>query len=219
MYRRSLIDRLESRFGKYAVRNLMPIIVGAMGIVFIMDMFVSSYSGMSVLNMLVFDREAIFAGQLWRIFTFVFIPPESSAIFIIFSLYFYWLLGSALERELGAFRFNLFYFCGIICSMLSGLITGYATNYYLNMSLFLAFAAVYPDFEILLFFFLPVKMKYLAFIDAALLAVSFFRISRVGRIAMLVSFANIFIFFAPELIRRTKNLVQRIKYKINMRKK
>jgi len=218
LYCRSFLDKLENKFGKFAINNLMPIIIGAMGIVFIMDLFISSGTGYSVISMLDFNRSAIFAGQVWRILTFIFIPPESSIIFIIFALYFYWILGSALENNWGAFRFNLFYFCGILCSIITGFITGYATNYYLNMSLFLAFAALYPDFEILLFFVLPLKMKYLAIVDVVLLALTFFRVSWVSRIALLVSFVNLLIFIFPNFIRLVKNLIWKIKYKFKTRK-
>ncbi len=87
--------------------------------------------------------------------------------FIAFSLYFYYLIGTALEREWGSFWFDVYYFCGAIGTVIAGFITGSATNYYLNMSLFFAFAALYPNFQVLLFFFIPIKIKWLAYVDAA----------------------------------------------------
>ena len=126
------LKKLEYKLAPHAIHNLMTIMIGAMAIVFVAD-FAVSMAGM-------FDRDAVFAGQVWRIFSFIFLPPDSSPIFIIFALYLYWLMGTSLEREWGALYFNLFYLAGIIGALIAGFITGYATNNYLNMSLFLAFA-------------------------------------------------------------------------------
>ena len=152
------LAQIERKLSKYAIQNLMTIIVGAMAIVYIADFLVYTGTGKSLISMLYFNRAAIAAGQWWRVITFVFCPPNTRLIFIIFAFYFYWLIGSAIERSWGTFRFNLYYLCGIIGAIISGLITGYATNDYLNMSL-LAFAFFYPEFEVLLFFILPVKLS------------------------------------------------------------
>ena len=196
---RNLLNRLEYKFGKYAISNLMLIVVGAMGIVFIMDLLISAAMGISISSQLSFDRGAIFQGQIWRILTFAFLPPNSSLIFILFSLYFYYIIGSALEREWGAFRFNLFYLCGILCTIAAGFITGSATNYFLNMSLFFAFALLYPNFEILLFFFIPLKIKYLAYLDAAYFLYLFIISGISGKLAIAVSLLNLLLFFWSDL--------------------
>lgn len=144
----------------------MMIIVFGMAAVYLFDLLFYPVNHISLSSLLAFDRSAILRGQIWRIVTFVFIPPNSSPFFIFLSLYFYWLIGSSLENQWGAFRFNVFYLCGVIGTMLFGFITGYATNYYLNLSLFFAFALIFPDFQLMLFFILPVKVKYLALLDA-----------------------------------------------------
>ena len=113
-------------------------------------------------------------GQIWRFLTFLFLPSSSSPLWVLLNLYFYCLLGNALEKEWGTFRLNLFYLSGILGSVLAALVTGYGVNRYLNLSLFLAFAALYPNFELLLFFVVPVKAKYLAVIDLLYSAGSFF---------------------------------------------
>lgn len=195
MNKERLLDRLQRKFGRYAISNLMYYIVGGMAIVFVMDLIVLPASNFSLTYALAFDRDAIFHGQIWRIITFVLIPPDSSIIFIVFSLYFYWLIGTGLENQWGSFRFNVYYLCGVVCTVIVGLITGYATNYYLNMSLFLAFAIIYPDFQVLLFFCIPVKIKYLALVDVLLLAVSFYYASWAGRIALIVAVGNVILFF------------------------
>ncbi len=211
-YRRGLIDRLERKFGKLAIKNLMLIIVGAMAIVFLMDIFVSAKTGYSLWGRLAFHRESILAGEVWRIFTFVFLPPNSSLLFIIISLYFYYLIGTTLENQFGAFGFTLYYFLGIAGAIISGFITGYVTNYYLNMSLFLAFAILNPNFEILLFFFIPLRMKWLAVIDAVLLGISFVFSTWSGRLALVMALVNLLIFFTPHLIDHIKAADRRRKW-------
>ena len=152
-------------------------------------------------------------GQVWRILTFIFIPPDSSIVFIVFSLYFYWLIGSALENQWGAFRFNVFYLCGMLGTIIVGFITGYALNNYLNLSLFFAFALIYPDFQLMLFFFIPVKVKYLAFIDAAYFILMLIMGSWRNKIILLVALANVILFFGRDFIDKIKNRYRRYKYR------
>jgi len=216
--RRGWINKLERKFGRFAVNNLMLILVGAMAIVFIMDLALSPQMGVSLGSRLYFNRDAIFSGEIWRVFTFLFLPPESSLIFIVFALYLYYILGSTLEREWGAFGFTLFYFLGAVGAIASGMITGYATNYYLNMSLFLAFAILNPDFELYLFFFVPIKMKWLAILDGVLLGIDFAYSSWRGRIALLAALVNLLIFFTPQLVDRIKAMYRKWKWKRNFRK-
>ena len=161
------LDKLERKFRKFSIPNLMNLILVGMAVVFLSDIFLSVQYGTTLSSYLYFSRSAIFHGEVWRILSFLFIPINSSPIWILFSMYFYWLIGSGLEREWGSFRFNVFYLCGAIGTILSGLITGYVGNTYLNFSLFLAFALLYPDFQVMLFFILPVKMKWLAWLDVA----------------------------------------------------
>lgn len=215
MNKERLLDRLQWKFGRFAISNLMYYIVAGMAVVFVMDLVVFPASNFSLYNLLAFDRDAVFHGQIWRIISFVLIPPDSSIIFIVFSLYFYWLIGSALENQWGAFKFNVFYFCGAICTMVVGLITGYATNYYLNMTLFLAFAIVYPNFQVLLFFCIPIKVKFLAIVDALVLAVSFYYSGWSGRIALLVAIANIILFFWHDFIDSIKAYKRRRQWQKN----
>lgn len=216
--RKKLLNSLEYKYGKYAVNNLMLIVVGAMAIVFVMDLLISSASGISIYSLLMFNRSAIFRGEVWRILTFAFLPPNDSLIFIIFSLYFYYMIGTALEREWGAFRFNLFYIAGIIGTIISGLIMGFADNYFLNMSLFLAFAILYPNFQILLFFILPVKMKYLAYLDLALFAYMFIVNSWSVRLCIIVSLINLILFFWDDFLNEIKRIFMNIKFMMNRNK-
>jgi hypothetical protein len=211
----SLLQRLEYKFGRFAIRNLMMIIVGAMGIVFISDFMLP----ISISGAFAFHREAILAGQVWRIITFIFMPPAASPIFIVFALYLYWMMGSALENEWGAFRFNIFYLCGMIGTIGAGLLTGFATNSYLNLSLFLAFAILYPNFEIRLFFVLPVKMKWLAYFNAAFLVYSFIVVETWSeRLALIVSVLNIILFFWKDFMNIINRMRAKAKWNNNFRR-
>lgn len=202
-------DKIARRFSRLAIPDLMKYIVLAMGAVFIID-FVTGYQASSLL---LFDWAAIQQGQVWRLISFIFIPVNSSPIFIIFSLYFYWMIGVGLEQEWGAARFNLFYLTGIVGTIIAGIITGYAVNFYLNLTLFLAFAVLFPNFEVRLFFFLPVKMKWLAWIDAAYLAYLLIISDWPGRLAIIVSLANFILFFWQSAWTRVVNFRRQQKWK------
>lgn len=208
------LRRLEYKLAPYAITNLMTIIIGAMAIVYVADIVVASTGkDVSLYSWLMFDRAAIAAGQVWRIFTFIFLPPDTNLIFVFFALYFYYIMGTVLEREWGALRFNIFYLCGIIGALISGFISGYATNSYLNLSLFLAFAIFYPNYQVLVLFFLPIKVKWLAWIDAALIAVSFIFSNWSGKLAILFSVINVIIFFYRDFWYEIKRAWTNMKFR------
>ena len=213
-YRQGLIDKLDRKFGRYAVKNLMMILVGAMAIVYVMDMMFMSSMGVSLWSRLSFNRAAIMNGEVWRIVTFLFLPPSSSGIlWTIISLYFYWFVGSALEEKWGAFGFNAYYLLGAIGAIASGFITGFATNTYLNLTLFIAFALLYPCYELRLFFFIPLEARWIAVLDIVLLVWMFINNAWAGRIALIIAVINLLIFFTPHLIDHIKSIYRRIKWK------
>ena len=205
------LNELERRFKRYTVSNLMLYIVAAMGVVFIIDYL--PLPGLSVSSLFYFNRQLIFQGQIWRLFTFALLPPSASIIFILFSLYFYWLLGSSLENRWGAFKFNLFYLCGLAGTILSGMITGFATNSYLNLSLFFAFAILYPNVEITLFFMLPIKVKYLAYLNAAFFLYSLLTVSFANKLALIVSLLNIILFFRRDFMNMLRQWNRRREFR------
>lgn len=211
------LNRLERKYGRYGIENLMNTIVIGMGLIYVLDFFFYGSMRVSLSSMLAFDRTAILHGQIWRLLTFIFIPPNTSLLFILISLYFYWMLGSLLEQHWGTFRFNVFYLCGMLGTIVSGMITGYATNNFLNLSLFLAFALLYPNFEVLLFMILPIKIKYLAMLDAASLVFLFFTSTWSGKLALIVSLINLLLFFGGDLNRTIKNAKRRRDWKNQFR--
>lgn len=192
---------LERRLSRFAIPNLMKYIVIGQGVVFLLTLLWPNLIGRSLYNLITLRRATLMRGEIWRLVTFVFVPPSSSVIFILFALYFYYIIGLRLESHWGKVRFNLFYLIGMLGAVLSALLTGYADNTYLNLSLFLAYASVWPDEEVLLFMLLPVKMKYLAALDAALYLLQFIRGNFSTRVTIILSLINLFLFVGGDLIR------------------
>ena len=151
----------------------------------------------------------VLKGEVWRIFTFAFIPEDTSIIFILFSLYINYFLGTSLERAWGAFKFNVYYFAGFIGIIIGAFATGIPMdNYYLNLSLFFAFAKMFPDFELMIFFVLPVKVKYLAWISWGFFLLSFIGGTMGTKISILLAVANYFLFFGKSIVSHRKSTAQ-----------
>ncbi len=207
------LDRLARKHSNICIQNLTSTIVMGMGIVFVLEMFLSNALPMPLRYFLAFDRAAIFHGQIWRLITFIFIPPNTSMLWILMLLYFYWFIGSHLEGSWGTFRFNVFYFCGVLGTIVSGLITGYATNTFLNLSLFLAFAILYPNCVVRVFGLIPIEVKYLGMVAAGSLLLMFFRSTFSGKLSLIVSLINLLLFFGGDLMRTINNAKRRYEWR------
>ena len=164
------ISKLERKFGRYAVPNLMFYVI----ILYTAGFAVSLIAPEFYYQYLSLNIEAVFHGQIWRLVTFLMQPPSSSALFMVFALYLYYMIGRQLEYAWGAFRFNLYFFTGVLFHILAALLVYVIAGvsfplgtFYLNLSLFFAFAALYPNEQFLLFMVVPIKVKYLAWLDAA----------------------------------------------------
>ncbi len=172
------MNKLERKFGKYAVRNLIVYILGAYAVGYVIALvFPGIYS------LLGMNPAAICQGQVWRLVTWVCTPPPLN-LFTIFMFIFYYWIGQTLENVWGSFRYNVFIFMGLILMtlgpmliyLISGLCLGFenawnvsAETTYLNWTSFMAFAALFPDQEVRLMFILPIKMKWVAIAEGALL--------------------------------------------------
>ncbi len=195
--------KAEYKYGKYCIPNLMLVVVIGQAMVYIADMFAPSAGLSSIMSL---SWAGVMQGQVWRIFTFLFVPQSSSSIFwLLISLYFYYFLGTTLERTWGDFKFNVYYFCGAIGAVIAAVLTGYGSNVYLNLSLFLAFAMLYPDMQVLLFFIIPVKVKYLGLLYAAYCLYSFIFGGAASRVSIIFSLINFFLFFGSDFISGVKN--------------
>ena len=220
----SWLDRFCYKHPRLGIPNLMLIIVIGNIVVYMMDLF----SNGAFSAMLYFEPFYIFRGQIWRLITFVFVPMGSSSpFFFVLSLYFYWWIGSTLEREWGTTKFTVYYAMGVILNILYGIITyllpfmgsGVVTMDYVTLSLFFAFATLYPDMRVIPIIFLPffsVKIKWLAWIDAALFAFSmissFLRLDIVGGLLPVIAILNYLLFFWSDLTGFVRRTTQRAKY-------
>lgn len=163
------VDRFCVKHSRFGIPNLMIYIVIGNAIVWLFGMIDTTELFYS---MLYFDPYQIFHGQVWRLVTFILVP-ESSGIWLLVALYFYYFIGSTLERQWGTAKFNIYYLFGVLLTVVYGiliwLITGRSYSIsatYINLSMFFSFATLYPETQVLLFFFIPVKIKWLALLNA-----------------------------------------------------
>ena len=212
------MSKWEKKFGKYTIRNLPLILILCYVVGYVIELSNSSF-----LLYLTLDPYAVLHGQIWRIFTWIIVPPSQLSLFTIIMLLFYYNLGTSLERTWGTWRFNVYLLSGMLFTVIGSFVwfgvqyllvggTGpaaaaylsgfssiasmYFSTYYINMSIFLAFAATFPNVQVLLMFVIPVKVKWLGIIYGAILAWEFvFAGNMVVRIAIGSSLLNFVIFF------------------------
>ena len=208
---------LERKLRRYAISDLMKYIVIGQGIVFAL-LYIWPTLGYQLYSLITLTRTGLMRWQIWRLVTFVFVPPSSSPIFILFALYFYYMIGVGLENQWGKVKFNLYYLVGMLGSIIAALITGYADNTFLNLSLFFAYAALYPDEQVLLFMILPIKMKYLALVDAALYLYYFIVGTASTRITIVFCLLNVALFLGGDIINTIRRESRYWKTRYNFRK-
>ena len=197
------LDRFCYKHPRLSIPGLMRYIVIGNVLVFLLDLFSSGGAALGT-GLFSFNANAILHGQVWRVITFIFVPYTSrNLILFLLTLYFYYFIGTALEREWGANKFTVFYFFGVILNILIGFLVGTASMYYVNMSMFFAFATLYPDLQFLLFFIIPVKAKWLAWIDGAYFAIAVVRFLIAGQflyaLIPIVAVLNYLLFFASDI--------------------
>ena len=201
-----LLNNLERRFGRFGIPHLTSYIIGCYVVGYVIAMLQSN-----LLSYLTLEPAWILRGQIWRLVTWVLIPPESLSIFTIIMLLFYYSLGNTLEQTWGSFRYTLYIFSGLVFTIIGafvvyfimgGNVTGignFFSTYYISMSIFLTFAAAYPDMPVMLYFVIPIKVKWMAFVYAAMILYNIFNYVRMGMWPMAVpivaSLLNFVIFF------------------------
>ena len=152
-------------------------------------------------NLLYFDRNLILQGQVWRLITYPLTTYRQNILLQLISLLCYFSLGRAMENRWGTFKFNLFYFTGILLMDVYGMIFGCTADvYYLNMSLFLGYATMYPDAHFLLFYIIPVKAWIFALLDLVIVLSGLFSYAFPYNIFPLIALANYFLFFGKEVL-------------------
>lgn len=218
----------ERKFGKYAIKNLSFVLVSCYAVGYLLELV--DRSGF-VLSWLTLNPYAILHGQIWRLVTWILIPPSSGGLFFtLIMLYFYCSIGTTLERTWGTYRYNVYLFQGMLFTIAgSFLLMGYCylfkpvlflapqsgtvlsvnntpaeyfaviammfSTYYINMSIFLAFAATFPDAQVLLMFIVPIRIKWLGMIYAVMLVFQFLSTNVYGKFAIGASLLNFVVFF------------------------
>ncbi len=200
------IDKLERKFGRFGIQNLTMYII----ICYVVGYFLA-YLNPNLLSMLSLEPALILRGQIWRIITWVIYPPSMSNIlwFIIAIVFFYYPIGTSLEHTWGSFRYTLYIFLGILFSVIGAFILYFITGaygigslfntYYISLSVFLAYALSYPDMQILLWFVIPIKMKWMAILYGVIVFYDMITYIRAGYWVMIIpivaSLLNFVLFF------------------------
>ena len=238
----NFLNNLERKFGKYAIPNLTLYIVVLYAVGYVLQLSPNSNNIVSALTL---NPYLILHGQIWRILSWLLVlPPRDFSILIIITLFFYYFVGSSMERTIGTFRYNLFILSGVIL-MIIGAFLSYLvfsgifkdaevvsylferlsirfSTYYLQQIVFLAFAILYPEIQVLLMFIIPIKVKYLGYLYGAFLVYECF-IGFVNHdyclfFAIGSQFVNLLLFYAsigklhrfkPDEIRRRNEFQKR----------
>ncbi len=245
------MSKFEKKFGKYAISNLSLILILCYAVGYLIDLVNGSF-----LSWLSLDPYAILHGQVWRLFTWIIIPPFSLDPFTIIMLLFYYNIGTSLERTWGVYRYNVYLLSGMLFTIIgsfvwmgsqyffggsiisladhSQLASLYFSTYYVNMSIFLAFAATFPNVQVLLMFIIPIKVKWLGFLYGLLLAYDFLAAKDIVfgagiviqtavliRIAIASSLLNFLIFFVTSRSRihmTPRQMKRRMEFKQDVRR-
>ena len=200
------INALERRFGHLALPGLMRFVVA-----FNLLVYLLMHTQPGFAAVLELQPDKILAGQVWRVFTYVLVPqvnlgapldPLSTFVY----LNFLWLVGEGIEQVWGSFRLNVYYLLGVLGTTVAAFFLHAAgvTGFYLNLTLFFAFATLLPDYLILLFFFVPVRVKWISLLAMGVVFVQLAEGTITEKVAITVSLANYLIFFTPVWFRHVR---------------
>lgn len=210
---------LRRKLEKYAIPNLTLYLIICYGIGYLMQYLVPTGY-----QYLMLDPFLVLKGQVWRLVTWILIPPDSSNIFfVLITLYLYYSLGGLLERIWGTYKYNVYLFSGLLFTILGAFVLcGYSvlmgaqptmytglyllnngsavyfgqfSTYYINMSIFLACAASIPDVQVLLMFLFPIKVKWLGIVYGIILLVNCIQGGIATWIVVIFSLLNFLVFF------------------------
>ena len=209
---------LRKKFERFCLKNRNRGIPNLMLVIAIGNLIAYALSVIDpsrvVYRFLCFSPSKILHGQIWRLFTFVLVPFSGGGpLSVVLGIYFTWFVGSALEREWGDFRFNLYVLLGMAGAWLACLLTGSADTYCLSLSLLLAFAMLYPELQVLLFFVIPLKVKYFGIFAAALWVFSFLSMGMLGKLNYLLCMLGFLLFFGPQAWHNIRAWVRREQWK------
>ncbi len=206
-----MLNKLEKKFGKYAIPGLMRYLIVLYILGYVLYL-VSVYTNTNFITYMTLEPYFIIHRfQFWRIFTWIMIPESSGIFYMIIMLILYYQLGTALENAWGTFRFNAYIFGGMLFTLIGAFILygietavtgsplqsvgGYFSMQYINLSIFLAFATCFPDMRVLLYFIIPIKMKWMGIVYAVLIVINLISAGWAQRVAIIASLLNFVIFF------------------------
>jgi hypothetical protein len=196
-----LLNKLEKKFSRFAIPNLTMIFIVCQVAAYLLQ-----YGNQSLLPQMALIPSRVLQGEVWRLVTFLFLAPDMILIFLFFFWYMFYLMGAALENTWGAFRYNLYLLIGYLATVGSAFLVPDqpASCGFLQVSVYLAFAYLFPDFQLMLFFILPVKIKWLAL----LLWVGYFYAlvtePLIIKLLVAASVCNFFLFFWKDIAQRIK---------------
>ncbi len=201
----TMLDRLERRFGRYALPSVTLSLICCQVFVF----FARSLNP-GLVDRLTLIPGSVLGGEVWRLLSFVFVIPRMHAIWAFFFWYLFYLMGTTLEQSWGIFRYNVYLAIGWVATVVASFITSLlipdaaASPAFLQGSVFLAFAYLYPDFQLMLFFLLPVKVKWLALLQWAGYGFLLLFSDWLTRLLVAASIANFLVFFGRDVVLRIK---------------
>ena len=198
----NFVERFCRKHPNFGIRNLMKYVAIA-NVVFWLLGAVNPV----LLSYLRFDAALVLRGQIWRLVTFALYPPSMGLLAFV-AFYFYYWIGTTLEQYWGTAQFNVYFFSGLALTLLYGFLIYFITGtrlvlnaQYVYLSMFFSFAVLFPDMQVLLFFLIPVKMKWLALIDAAFFLLEVVTTSFPANLLPVVAVLNFFLFCGGELLR------------------
>ena len=171
----NFLNKLDRKFGKYAVPNLINYLLIGYGIGYVLQLF-----NPNIYHLLELSPEYVMQGQVWRLFTWILTTPQNFSFFTIFMFLFYYWIGHTLENHWGTFRYNMYILSGYLIMTVGAMAIYWITllasggkfgvslsmsTYYVNMASFLAFATLFPNVQVYFMMILPVKIKWLAIVD------------------------------------------------------
>jgi membrane associated rhomboid family serine protease len=190
-----LLTKLQRRFGRYAIGNITYalVILQAIGFTIVL-------THPELAKQLVLDRRALFDGEWWRLVTWLLSPVSTSPLWVVFSLYWLFTMGRALEEQWGSFRYELFWIIGILATIAAVLVGGSrATVLPLITSLLLAFATLWPNYIIRVFFLIPIPVKWLALLAGLGLTAELGFSNGLDRLVPFAALVNYLLFFGETL--------------------
>jgi membrane associated rhomboid family serine protease len=203
------IDRLDRLMPGFGIPNLALYLIGAQACGFLLLL-----ANPSTIFLLVLDPSLVLKGEVWRLVTFLAVPPPLSPIWMVFVLYFLYFIVNGIEEEWGEFRTTLYVLVAVLLTIAFSFAFQwpiYSTTK-LGSTLFLAAATLAPEYQILLFFVLPVKMKWLAWLSVAYIVFALIVGSWLSRLYLLTMYANYLLFFGPYFAGRLKAFYRRKKF-------